>query len=181
MKILLYSFKDYKGWKRNITEKILKKVKKQKNLSKKVFLLRFEKKQYTDEVKKAMPDIIIGLGQHSKGNKIKIERKAFNFKKVNKKAKRVPINEKAPMAYFLSPNIGKDAESWNSYYIDDHVYNYSCFITRHYFKSIPFIFFNIPKKYDIKKAAKYVEKRIREIQKDTPEELVQKRLTRYVT
>jgi len=51
MKILIYGFKPYHTFKKNISEEIIKKIKNRKNLKKITFDSKFNKKQFIDKIK----------------------------------------------------------------------------------------------------------------------------------
>jgi len=74
-KILIYGFKQYKKYKENITEKIVRKIR--RNVVKVVFQVKPSKKMFLNKVRQHKPDIILGLGQHGKSpvsTKLRIER-----------------------------------------------------------------------------------------------------------
>ena len=76
-KILIYGFKPFKKYKKNISEEVVKKLDKRKFI--KVVLPIIYKKQYIlNKIKRHWPDIIIGFGQTG-GKLIKIERRAKNI------------------------------------------------------------------------------------------------------
>jgi pyrrolidone-carboxylate peptidase len=164
MKTLIYGFMPYKEWKNNITEKIVKKVK-GKNLVKVVFPVRFEKRVFLDKIRRSKPDIIIGLGQHPRGKKIRIERKAMNTWAHSKQEEPRKIS-KGPKHYFLTAKLKKNKYSWISYNAGSYVCNFSMYIISDFIKNkkIRFAFIHISKEYRADKAAKFVENKIKELQ-----------------
>lgn len=162
MKILVYAFKSYVHWKKNITEQVLENINNQKNIVKIVFPQKFNRKMISKAVKEIRPDMIIGLGQCEDGELLRIERKAYNYKKLNEKKQKVAILIDHPNHYFLNLYLKDDENSWHSYYAGDDVTNNSMYLIAHLFKNIHFAFINIPKDYDQKKAAEFVEKKIAE-------------------
>jgi len=160
MKVLLYGFKPYKKWKENITEKIIRKIRNRKNLKKIIFDVEFNKKNFIDEIKKYNPDVIIGLGQHPRSKKIRIERKAVNLKTHNKKEVPKKISKKGPKYLFVNLKLKKDKNSWISYDAGKYVCNYSMYMISDFFKSknIKFAFIHLPKDIGLDPAVKNIEK-----------------------
>jgi len=167
MKILVYGFKLYKNWKENITEKIIRRIKNRKNIKKIIFPPKFEKKLYLENIAKHKPDLILGLGQHPRSRKIRIERKAVNLKRHNKKEKPKIISRNKPRYQFVNLRLKKDKNSRISYDAGKYVCNFSMYVISDFCKNknIKFAFIHIPKDYDMKKAVSFVGSRINEIQK----------------
>ena len=160
MKILLYGFKPYKKWKENISEKIIRKIRNRKNLKKLIFDVEFSKKNFIDEIKKFDPDVIIGLGQHTRSKKIRIERKAVNLKRENKKEVPKKISKKGLKYLFLNLKLKKDKNSWISYDAGKYVCNYSMYVISDFsrIKDIKFAFIHLPKDIGLNPAVKYIKK-----------------------
>lgn len=168
MKILVYGFKPYKHWKENITEKILRKIKPRKNLKKVIFPVEFERKVFLDRIKRYKPDIILGLGQCSRGKKIRIERKAVNLKKHNKKEKAKIISRNKPKYLFTSLKLKKDKGSRISYNAGQYVCNFSIYVISDFSKNkIGFAFLHIPSDYNLNKAVRFVESKINRLASKT--------------
>ena len=127
MKLLIYGFK-YKSQKENITEEIIRKIRIKKNLVKVIFPVKFEKKIFLEKIKKHKPTIILGLGQHKRSKKIRIERKAINFKRHSKKEEPGVISKNKPKYQFVNLRLKKDKNSWISYNAGKYVCNFSMYI-----------------------------------------------------
>lgn len=162
MEVLLYGFKPYKEWKTNISEKIVRKIKR-KNLKKIVFDVKPNKKQFIAAINKAKPDIIIGLAQSPRAKKIKIERKALNAYARTKKQKPRRILKAAKKTLPVNLKIKKDKNSRISYDAGTYVCNYSMYVILKHIKNknIKFAFFHIPMDYNLNKALKFVNKVLR--------------------
>ncbi|RLF33066.1 MAG: hypothetical protein DRN08_05900, partial [Thermoplasmata archaeon] len=128
MKILVYGFKPYKNYKENITEKIIRKIKNRKNLVKIIFPVKFEKRIFLEKIRTIKPNIILGLGQHPRSKKIRIERKAINLKRKNKKEKPEFISKNKPFHLFVNVKLKKDKISWISYDAGKYVCNFSMYV-----------------------------------------------------
>jgi len=179
MKVLVYGFKSYKHWKKNITEQVLDKIPENKNLVKVAFPLRYNKKIFLKKIKETMPDIIIGLGQHEVGDMFRVERKAVNVKRRNQKTEPSFIFQNKPHHYFLTLMLEEDIDSWHSYDAGDDISNYSMYVISHLCKNIKFAFIHIPKNMDVEKAAKYVNKKILESAKEFMPEGEQAGLSKF--
>lgn len=158
MKILIYGFRSYDRQNKNISQEILLNIPDKKNIVKVVFPLRYDKEIIIKEIRKHRPDIIIGISQCDEGHLFRIERKAFNFKKIG--TRKVEILKNHPNYYFLNLFLKDDSESWHSYNNQEPFGNFSMYLISHFYKNTHFAFINVPKNYDILKAAYYIEKKI---------------------
>lgn len=165
MKVLIYGFKPYRDYKENVTEKIVRKITHRKGLIKTVFPVRFDKNMFLEKIKIVKPNIILGLGQCPRGNKIRIERKAVNLMKEDKKESLEIISRKGAEYVFVTFKLKKDKDSWISYDAGKYVCNFSIYIisnfSRH--RNIKFAFLHIPKDYNVDKAVKFVDRKIEEM------------------
>lgn len=168
MKILVYGFKPFQGLEENITEKVVENIKNRKNLRKIVFPVKFEKKMFLDEIERFKPDIILGLGLHSRGKKNRIERRAVNLKQLSKKDLPKPIYKNKPKYLFATLKLKKNKESWISYNAGKYVCNFFMYTILDFTKNknTKFAFIHIPKDYNLNKAVKFVESKIDEIIKN---------------
>ena len=78
MKILVHGFGPYQKWRDNITVKVLGHLKDRKNLATKIFDVAFDSEMFLREIRENAPDVVIGMGQHPRARKIRIERTAVN-------------------------------------------------------------------------------------------------------
>nr|MCK4930094.1 hypothetical protein [Nanoarchaeota archaeon] len=161
MKLLIYGFKPYKKWKQNISEKILRKIRR-RGIVKIVFPVSFEKKTFVNRIKKLNPDIILGLGQYPGGKKIRIERKAVNLKRHTKKEKPKISFKNKPEYNFVNLKLKKDKNSWISYNAGEYVCNFSMYVISDCYKkkNIKFAFIHFPYNYNLDKAVKFVENKL---------------------
>jgi pyrrolidone-carboxylate peptidase len=153
MKILIYGFGPYKKYKENISEKVVRKIKSKRNLVKVVFSSKFDRKMFLDKIRKVKPDIVIGLGQHTRGGKIRIERKAVNLRRDSKKEKIIFKNK--PKHRFLNLKLKKDKNSWLSYNAGKYICNYSMYVICGL--DVKFAFVHIPKDYGLGRAVRFID------------------------
>jgi pyroglutamyl-peptidase len=154
MRLLIYGFGPYREFQENVTEKILRRLPRRSGLKKIVFPVRFHKGQFVNAVKKHKPDIILGLGQCSRGQRLRIESGAKNSKRNNPNEKARPIVAGGSARLRTNLKLALSGESSNN--AGEYVCNYSMYIMLHFIKrhrlSIRYGFIHIPYQYDSKRA-----------------------------
>ena len=160
-KILVYGFKPYKEYEKNISELVVKGLKKRPGIKKVVLPIVFNKK-ILKIINKFKPDIIIGLGQKKRGKLLEMERTARNIYKKDRKRK---ISPNGPKRYFLNfkPNI--KLKTVRTDYVsedEDYLCNFTRYIIMDFIKNKKLksksAFIHIPSKYSLKKAIKIIER-----------------------
>lgn len=167
MRLLVYGFGPYREFRDNITEKILRKFPQRSGLKKIVFPVRFHKVQFISAVKKHKPDVILGLGQCSRGRRLRIETQATNRRRNNPNGKGRPIITREPLRLRTDLKMALGPQGKASNKAGDYVCNYSMYVILDFIKRrrlpIRFGFIHIPQKYDDKKAMRLLEKAIGKI------------------
>ncbi|MBI2588920.1 hypothetical protein HYW35_01795 [Candidatus Saccharibacteria bacterium] len=166
MKVLVYAFKPWGKRPSNISQEVLANIKKRRNLIRVVFPVRFDREMFLKKVKAIAPDLIIGLGQYPRGNKIRIERQALNLWKLHKQDKPQTILRAGPSKIKVSLKLKKDSSSWVSYNGGQYVCNFSMYVILDFLKNnkdVKFGFIHIPKDHDVAQATKFVDKKLQEI------------------
>lgn len=165
-KILVFGFKPYGSFKTNISEIIVNKIN-NKKINKKIFPVVFDKGKIMKEIRKTNPEIIIGIGQHPRARKIRIERKAKNIIKLRNKKKSRLINGNSKKGLFTNLKINKSDKTILSYNAGTHECNFTMFNIMDYIvknkKDAKFAFLHIPKDYDIRKGVNTINKIINQI------------------
>jgi pyroglutamyl-peptidase len=156
MRLLIYGFGPYREFADNITERILGKFPQRKGLKKIVFPVRFRRRQFINAVKNYKPDIILGLGQCSRGQRLRIESRAKNRRRNNPKEKARPIIAGGPRSLGTNLRLALNGESSNN--AGEYVCNYSMYVMLHFIKRerlpIRYGFIHIPYPYDYKRAVR---------------------------
>jgi pyroglutamyl-peptidase len=170
MRVLVYGFGPYRQFKRNITQHVLRRLPPSTGLSKIVFPVRFHKTQFTGTVKKYRPDVVLGLGQCSRGRVLRIEHKAVNRRRKEKTEKARPIVLGGAKRLAITLRIeqsafGKSAKiSRNA---GDYVCNFSMYVILDYLqrhhRDARFGFVHVPYNYDTERAARFVRKIIKHL------------------
>jgi pyroglutamyl-peptidase len=165
MRVMIYGFGPYRQFKDNITQQIVRELPVSRNLKKIVFPVRFDKKQFTDAVKKHRPDLVLGLGQCSRGRLLRIERRAVNKRRDNTKQKPCPIVRGGPkwlQTHLRQEKSALGREAKLSSDAGDYVCNFSMYVILDYLRrhrpDARFGFIHVPYDYDPKRAAKFVRK-----------------------
>jgi len=168
MRILVYGFGPYRRFRYNITAKIIRRLPRRRRLGKIIFPVRFHRRQFIDAVRKHDPEVILGLGQCSRGKRLRIERCALNKRRADKHKKAQPIVRRGPrqLSTNLELNIGPAARvSRNA---GDYVCNYSMYVILDYLKRrrapVRFGFVHIPHDFDPGRASLILAKAIDSIE-----------------
>lgn len=165
MKIFLYGFRAYGKYKDNITEKIIQRLVPRSTVITKVFPVMFDQKQFLESLQEIEPDIILGLGQCRKGDKIRIEQQAKNIQQDGHEAPQKPIipgkNKFLPVTLHLKPT----EKSVLSFDAKNFVCNFSMYVILNAIKNrnIPYAFLHIPHSFDLDQATTFVEMTIDQI------------------
>jgi pyrrolidone-carboxylate peptidase len=158
----MYGFGPYREFADNITEKILGKFPQRRGLKKIVFPVRFRKGQFISAVKNYKPDIILGLGQCSRGQRLRIESRAKNRKRNNPKEKARPIIAGGPQRLSTNLKLALNGEPSNN--AGEYVCNYSMYVMLHFIKRqrlpIRYGFIHIPYQYDYKRAVRLLSQSV---------------------
>ena len=150
MRVLLYGFKPYGDYTENISEQILSRIAETDTVIKKVYDVRFDADMFGKTMAKIRPDRILGLGQHPRARKLRIERKAKNLRKSEGQTL-VPISESGPSCRYATLELPQTALTTVTYDAGTYVCNYSMYLTGQYCgqSGARFGFVHIPKDQDL--------------------------------
>ncbi len=163
--ILAYGFGPYAHYRHNVTIDIIERLKR-KNIARCViFKTQFSRKMFEQALQKYQPRIIIGLGQDGRARKIRIERKAINWRKGLLTSGR-PISKKGPKHRYVSLKIDNNTDSTITYDAGAYVCNYSMYLMCEYCEKTDakFAFLHIPVKADAQKVADFVSNALKRYQ-----------------
>lgn len=170
MRVLIYGFGPYGQFKDNITQHIVNTLPRSANLKKIVFPVRFNKQQFPDSVKRFRPDVVVGLGQCSRGRQLRIERRAVNKRRSHKKENARSIVRGGPVSLPTTLNLQKFADGKQariSKDAGDYVCNFSMYVILHYLRhhrrDARFGFVHVPHDYNPERAVKFVRKILRSL------------------
>ncbi|HXV82924.1 MAG TPA: hypothetical protein VEG60_23915 [Candidatus Binatia bacterium] len=169
MRLLIYGFGPYRQFRNNVTEKILRQLPGRSGLKKVVFPVRFHKNQFLSRIKKHRPDIILGLGQCSRGQRMRIESQAANRRRGHPEAAVKPILAGGTPALRTNLELALGRHGKPSNRAGEYVCNYSMYVILDFIKRrqlpVRFGFIHVPHHYDDKKALGILAKAIGKIQK----------------
>jgi len=164
-RILVYGFGPYGPFSDNITARILKTLPRQSGLTKRVFPVRFHRRQFINALMRAKPDIVLGLGQSSR-RRIEIESRGVNHRRANRSAKRRAIfaTEPKQLATTFTVKAGRWARiSRNA---GDYVCNYSIYVLLREIErrklATRLAFVHVPHDHDATKAGRFVREILRQ-------------------
>jgi pyroglutamyl-peptidase len=167
MRLLIYGFGPYRQFQENVTEKILRRLPRRSGLKKIVFPVRFHRGQFLNAINEHSPDVILGLGQCSYGQRLRIEAQAVNRRRNNQREKTKPILAGGPPRLRTNLKLALGGQGKSSNKAGEYVCNYSMYVILDFIKrrqfSIRFGFIHIPHRYDYQKAIRLLEKAIGKI------------------
>ncbi|MBU1118471.1 hypothetical protein KKH43_01155 [Patescibacteria group bacterium] len=157
-RIFLYGFKPYRKHTTNITEEIVHAFSRESHIDTHVFDVTFKKNNFLDAYIKYTPDVIVGLGQFSRGNTVRVERKAYNIFRINPQDRPTKIVKEGASFIFSTLQMTVPESGRRSYYAGEYVCNYSMYIFLDYLKKEPvqYGFMHIPQSINTRKAVSTV-------------------------
>jgi pyrrolidone-carboxylate peptidase len=151
-RILIYGFGPYRNFQDNVTEKIVRRLPRRRWLHRMIFPVRFASRPFIDALRKVRPDFILGLGQCSRGRRLRIEVAAANKRRNNRAEKPRPIvpNGALRLSTNLKLDLGRRARA--SHNAGDYVCNYSMYVILDFLRKrrrpTRFAFVHVPCRYD---------------------------------
>ena len=162
MRLVVYGFGPYLEFRDNITKKIIKKLRARTGLKKVIFPVRFQRKQFIQAIQKYKPDVVLGLGQCSKGRTLKIELRAVNRRRGPRQRRAAPIESQGVRAIPTTLRFTRCPGTSPSRDAGRYVCNFSMYVmlSRIRTKKIParLGFVHIPWNYDVNRAVRIVER-----------------------
>ena len=148
-RILIYGFGPYQHYASNITEVTLRDMKLPRNTFKRVLDVRFDRQMFQNVFETVQPDVILGLGQHPRARKLRIERRSHN-------------RGRSTQTRFATLSLPQTSEITVAYDAGDYVCNYSMWVGIEWCmrNNARYGFLHVPKDYSPKKLARYVSRAI---------------------
>jgi pyrrolidone-carboxylate peptidase len=159
MKLLVYGFEPYGKYRKNISQEVIQQLKKREGqISTYIFPVRFDQQQFRQVIEQLKPDAILGLGQYSKGSKIRIEQKGRNLMGSKQDIKR-KIDSTGPDVINTSLPLPQDQHLEVSDNAGIFVCNFSIYVVGRMAEAmgIPFGFLHLPKDFSKDQAVAIVE------------------------
>ena len=155
--VLIYGFGPYAHYRHNVTADIVNVIAEQKTAITHIFTTKFSRKMFDSVLEDYQPELIIGLGQDSRARKIRIERKAKNWRKGLLSPGR-PIFKTGPDYQYVSHKVASNADTTITYDAGAYVCNYSMYVMCEFCKktNAKFAFLHVPVKADVHNVADFV-------------------------
>lgn len=149
-RILVYGFGPYQSFRDNVTERTIRALPPRLRVQRRVFDVRFDRRMFERALERARPDVVIGLGQHPRARKLRLERRAH--------ARGDPAR-----ARFVSLALPRTARTTVTYDAGDYVCNYSMWVVQGWCakRGARFGFIHVPKDYPPARLAAYLERSLR--------------------
>jgi pyrrolidone-carboxylate peptidase len=149
MKIFIYGFKPYQHFSENITETLVNSLPRLSNVSRHVFQVEFNYEMFISKLRYHKPDMIIGLGQHPRARKLRIERKSKNLYKTEDGKSHV-ISKDSPEYLFANFKLDSIEGTTTTYDAGTYVCNFSMYLMCEYAikNNVKFAFLHVPVSID---------------------------------
>ncbi len=125
--VLIYGFKPYLRYSVNITESIIGEINSRKIGRGFVFDVEFNRRMFTDALRRHSPRIILGLGQHPRARKIRIERRARNWQEAPDHSGS-KIVKSDPEFQYVSLKLPSNEKTTITYDAGSYVCNFSMYV-----------------------------------------------------
>jgi pyrrolidone-carboxylate peptidase len=161
-RILVYAFGPYEEFADNVSEAVIARLRPRLGLATEVFAVRFDRAMFLRTLQRHRPDIVIGLGQHRTGRKLRLERKAVN-RFGHRGGPWRQISPSGPPACFADLRLPETAATRVTCDAGTYVCNFSMYLTLEYCRrrGCRFAFVHIPRHGDIRAVAAYLRYAIR--------------------
>ena len=162
MRILIYGFKPYGSYSSNITEQVLAGLSDNQSVVKKVFDVRFDEAMFSEVLLQYKPDRVLGLGQHPRARKLRLERRAQNLRKDIGQSP-VQIELTAPAFLYCTLALPESDLTTVTYNAGNYVCNFSMYLMSRYCQShnTKFGFVHVPMHYAVSTVTRYVQTALR--------------------
>lgn len=162
-RILVYGFRPYLGFRENVTEKIVTSLAPAPGLVARVFDVLFDRGMLREALLEARPRWVLGLGQHPRARKLRIERRAVNSMSAGPGDPPQPITPHGPPIRRATWRLEADEGSTVTYDAGRFVCNFSMYIVGEVCEELGarFAFVHVPARIDPGGGLRHVEAYIR--------------------
>jgi pyrrolidone-carboxylate peptidase len=157
MKALVYGFGPYGKYTHNVTTEIVREINRAKLAQGIVFNVKFDPNQFTAALKRYQPEVIIGLGQHPRARKIRIERRARNSRSTRASTEK-RIEADGPEHRYVSLKIPVAEGATVTYDAGNYVCNYSMYLMCRETEKMnaKYAFLHVPINVDVQKTMELI-------------------------
>ncbi len=156
--VLVYAFGPYQSFDTNVTQRTLEAMRAPKGVVLHVFDVKFRRAMFERVFERVRPAAIIGLGQHPRARKLRLERRAHS-------------RGNRSRARFVTLDLPRTRDTAVTYDAGDYVCNFSMWVgtdwcARH---GARYAFVHVPKDYAPERLEAYLRKAIKLLQRDGAE------------
>lgn len=161
---LIYGFGAYANYTHNVTVEIIEQVHRRGIAPAMVFETRFSRAMFEHALLKHKPGVVIGLGQDSRARKVRIERKAVNWRKPLA-GKGQPISRNGAKQLYVPLKIQSLPGTTIAYDAGDYVCNFSMYVMCQWCQvtGAKFAFLHLPLAVDTGFATLMIERILRSV------------------
>lgn len=154
-RVLIYGFGPYRQFHDNVTERTIRSLPRVAGVRTVVFDVRFDRAMFERALARANPELVIGLGQHPRARKLRLERRAHPKGKP-RTGRRVTLD------------LPRTADTTTSYDAGDYVCNFSMWVACGWCsqRGARFAFIHVPGGYAPRRLASYLWNCLRKLRTD---------------
>ena len=167
-RVFIYGFGPYLSFEDNITQKIVESLRdvtiKGFEIKLKAFDVKFDESMFLAPIKRFKPNYILGMGQHPRARRIRIERRGVNLMNHPHQPPK-PIKSSSDEVIYTSLKVSPCEASYVTYDAGTYVCNYSMYTLESFAESLgyKYAFFHVPKNFKVKQAARFIRRVIDEL------------------
>lgn len=154
-KVFLYGFGPYQSFRDNVTEKTIRALPRIAGVQRRVFEVKFDRAMFERALARAKPDIVIGLGQHPRARKLRLEQRCHP-------------RGNPRTARFVSLRLPRTADTTVTYDAGDYVCNFSMWVAGGWCRQsgARFAFIHVPRGYAPERLVHYLSDCLRKCRMD---------------
>lgn len=150
--VLIYGFGPYMGFADNVTETTIRVLPRSLHAQRKVFDVRFDRGMFERTLERIQPEVVIGMGQHPRARKLRIERMARSGRSVRA----------------VSLGLPRTADTTVTYDAGRYVCNFSMWVVQGWCakNDARFAFLHVPRRWPPRRLAAYLVKCVSAVRTD---------------
>lgn len=154
-RVLVYGFGPYQCYATNVTEQAIRALRPRAGVQRRVFDVRFDRGMFERTLERLRPRLVIGMGQHPRARKLRIERRA-----------RPVGNATAPR--FVSLDLPRTPGTTRTYDAGDYVCNFSMWVVQGWCaeNGARFAFIHVPRTLSPARVVDYLERCLSSLRTD---------------
>lgn len=156
----LYGFGPYLHFEDNITSKLIRSLPKTSLYLTEIFEVKFDERMFLKALEKSNPDFVLGMGQHRRARKIRIERCARNRMRHFPEKKTTVITRGAEEKFFPPWKLPVEEGTTVTYHAGTYVCNFSMWIVGKWCeeRGVPYGFLHLPINLELSEGRRYLKK-----------------------